>query len=142
MTAKEYLDQLKTLNAKIEQLLTEKKKIRESLTSLSSIDYSKDRVAGGNISSNAAFVHKVERILDLEKEIDDQTDKYVDLKQKIIGQIHSLQNANHIKLLYKFYVEEKRLLVVAEEMNYSYSNAKILHKNALKEFESLYPIIP
>ena len=70
MTARKYLEQLESLNAKIEQLLIEKRQICESLTSISSIDYSKDRVAGGNISSDAAYVHKVNRKIEIEKEID------------------------------------------------------------------------
>lgn len=138
MTAKEYLSQLETMNIKIKHLLDEKQDLYSSLMSISSIDYSKDRVSGGNVSSDAVFVNKIIHMITLEEKINKNIDEYADLKHTIIGQIHNLQSLNHIKLLYKLYVENKSLKHIAKEMNYTYQYVRELHQKALAEFERTY----
>lgn len=61
-------------------------------------------------------------------------DNYVDKKNKIIGEIQTLENENYMNLLYKRYVEGKRLEVIAVEMNYNYGHTKKMHGWALLEF--------
>lgn len=80
------------------------------------------------------------KILELENEIDCLIDNYVDLKHKIIGEIHELQNSKYIEILYKRYVEEKRLEEVAVEMNYTFQYVILLHGYALKEFSEKHSI--
>ena len=52
-----------------------------------------------------------------------------------INQIQALQNPKHIDILYKHYVEFKRLEIVAVEMNFTYQYIVELHGTALKEFQ-------
>ena len=132
------LGQLESLDVKIHHKIQEKKALWESLGSISSPDFSKERVSGGNVTSNAAFVNKICKIFELEAEIEQGTNDYYDLKHTIIGQIHNLQSLNHIKLLYKLYVENKSLKHIAKEMNYTYQYVRELHQKALAEFERTY----
>jgi len=140
MTAEEYLKQLQALKVRVDQLQKEKARLRQSLTSLSSIDYSKDRVSGGMVSSDASYANKIMRILEIDEEINNHAAEYNDLRNKIVGQIHNLQNANHIKLLYKRYVEDKPLKKIAKEMNYTYDYVRAMHSKALEEFENTHII--
>lgn len=140
MTAKEYLGQLESLDVKIHHEIQEKKALWESLGSISSPDFSKERVSGGNVTSDAAFVNKICKIFELEAEIEQGTNDYYDLKHTIIGQIHDLQNLNHIKLLYKLYVENKSLKQIAKEMHYAYDYVRTMHLKALQEFEKTHII--
>lgn len=39
------------------------------------------------------------------------------------------------KLLFKYYIQDKKLVRVADEMNYSYDRVKHVHKIALKKFD-------
>lgn len=141
MTAKEYLKRLQFLDIKINQKVKELADLRMMSQSVKSTDYSKERVQA-TLSNTASFESSVLRINELESVIDSEIDYFVDLKHTIINQIQSLDNQSYVEILYKRYIEYKRLELVAVEMKYSYDRIKHLHGHALKEFESRHPIAP
>lgn len=135
MTAKEYLQQLQRLNTMINQKIKELDDLRSMSTSIGSFDYSKDRVQTSP-SGDAPFTKIVNKIVTLDEEINREIDSYVDEKYRIINQIQALQNPVHIQVLYKRYVEFKRLEVISVELNYTYQYTRELHGYALKAFET------
>lgn len=137
MKAKEYLQQLQRLDTVINQKIKELGDLRLKSQSVGSIDYSKERVQTSP-SGDAPFVKLIGRIIDLEAEINAEIDAFVDDKHKIINQIQSLKNSKYIEILYKHYVEFKRLEVVAVEMNFTYQYVVELHGYALKDFQTTY----
>ena len=137
MKAKEYLQQLKRLDELINQKIKEVTDLRERATSVSGIDYSKDKVQTSP-SGDAPFVKPICRIIDLEAEINDEIDRFVDEKHKIINQIQGLKNSDYISLLFKRYVEFKKFETIAVEMNFTYQYVLNMHGYALKEFEIAY----
>lgn len=134
MKAKEYLQQLQRLDTMINQKIKELGDLRLMSQSVSDIDYSKERVQSSP-SGDAPFVKPVLRMIELEQEINAEIDRFVDEKHEIINQIQALQNPKHIDILYKHYVEFKRLEIVAVEMNFTYQYIVELHGTALKEFQ-------
>lgn len=134
MKAKEYLQQLQRLDTMINQKIKELGDLRLMLQSAGGIDYSKERVQSSP-SGDAPFVKPVLRMIELEQEINAEIDRFVDEKHEIINQIQALQNPKHIDILYKHYVEFKRLEIVAVEMNFTYQYIVELHGTALKEFQ-------
>lgn len=134
MKAKEYLQQLQRLNTMINQKIKELGDLRLMSQSVGDIDYSKERVQSSP-SGDAPFVKPVLRMIELEQEINAEIDRFVDEKHEIINQIQALQNPKHIDILYKHYVEFKRLEIVAVEMNFTYQYIVELHGTALKEFQ-------
>lgn len=134
MKAKEYLQQLQRLDTVINQKIKEVQDLRLKSQSTGSVDYSKERVQSSP-SGDAPFVKPICRIIDLEAEINAEIDTFVDEKHKIINQIQALQNPKHIDILYKHYVEFKRLEIVAVEINFTYQYIVELHGTALKEFQ-------
>ncbi len=139
MKAKEYLQQLYRLDVIINQKIQEKDDLLTFLTSISYPDISQERVQGGKLPGETGFSQRVIRLIDLEEEINTEIDYSVNLKHKIINEIHSLKNINHMEILYKRYVENKRLEKIAVEMNYTYQYIKEIHGHALQEFERTYP---
>lgn len=137
MKAKEYLQQLQRLDTVINQKIKEVDDLRLKSRSVGSIDYSKERVQTSP-SGDAPFVKLIGRIIDLEQEINAEIDAFVDDKHKIINQIQGLKNSKYIEILYKHYVEFKRLEVVAVEMNFTYQYVVELHSYALKDFQTTY----
>ncbi len=133
MKAKEYLQQLQRLDVMINQKIKEIDDLRLSAKSVSSLDYSKERVQTSP-SGDAPFVKLIGRIAELEAEINAEIDTFVDKKHKIINQIQTLNNSKYIEVLYKKYVEFKRLEVIADEIGYTYQYIVLLHGQALKEF--------
>lgn len=139
MTAKEYLLQLHKADVIIKQRTQEKADLRARLSDIGSFDYSKERVQT-SLPEGAGYEREIIRVIELEKEIDHLIDEYIVLKHKIIGEIHGLQNSKYIEILYKRYVEGKRLEAVALEMNYTFQYVVMLHGYALKEFSEKYSI--
>lgn len=137
MTAKEYLQKLQRLDTMINQKIKELGDLRIMSRSVGGIDYSKERVQTSP-SGDAPFVKMIGRMYDLEQEISSEIDKFIDEKHLIINQIQALQNSKYIEILYKHYVEFKRLEVVAVEMNFTYQYIVELHGYALKEFQTTH----
>lgn len=137
MKAKEYLQRLQRLDTVISQKMREVEDLREKCISTKSIDYSKDRVQTSP-SKDAPFVKMIGQIVDLEEEINSEINSFVQQKHKIINQIQGLKNNKYIEVLYKHYVEFKRLEVVSVEMNFTYQYTRELHGYALQDFERTY----
>ncbi len=137
MKAKEYLKQLQRLDTVINQKIKELSDLRLRLTSVGGVEYSKERVQTSP-SVDAAFAKLLERIADLEEEINAEIDRFIDEKHKIINQIQGLKKSKYIEILYKHYVEFKRLEIVAVEMNFTYQYVIELHGYALKDFQTTY----
>lgn len=131
MTPKEYLSQIKRLDMMIMQRIEQRAEL-EQLNGLSG------QGIGEKVQSSpkgeAAFVRMVEKIDAINNEVNALINRYIDLKRKIIGQIQAMKNDQYIQVLYKKYVEGKRLEAISVEMNYSYHRLKHIHGYALKAF--------
>lgn len=139
MTPKEYLLRIHRLNVLITQRIAERDALRQT-SGLKGIAYTGDRVQSSG-SGEAPFVRALEKIMQLEEEIDTLIDTYIDLKNRIIGEIQTVPNLMYMQILYKRYVEYKRLEVIAVEMNYSYDTIKHAHGRALQAFEKVCPAL-
>ncbi len=137
MTAKEYLQQLRCLDIKINQKISEKNDLQKKAQSISAVDYSKEK-AKTEYSGEAAFEKITDRIYDLEKEINSEIDYFVDKKHEIINQIQHLTDPHYIDLLFKRYVQFKKFEQIAVEMNFTYQYTLELHGLALQDFETTY----
>ena len=134
MTTKEYLTQVRKLKILIEQRQKELDQLTEQkLNSVSGIDYSKIPVKGAR-RVGASFEQAAVQSLDLAEEIAGLIKKYTDLKHRIIGEIQQLDKPEYMQVLYKRYVENKRLEEIAREMNYDDVYIRRLHGRALQEF--------
>jgi len=130
MKAKEYLHQLQQLDIMINQKIKEVQDLRIQTQSIEGIDYSKERVQT-SLSEGAPFVNLIGKIADLEAEINNEIDRYVDKKHKIINQIQGLRDSDYISLLFKRYVEFKKFKIIAVEMNFTHYHIRHLHRCAL-----------
>ena len=81
MKAKDYLSQIRTLDIKIQQRIEERKEMRDKISILMGIDYSKDRIQTMPTSGNK----QIEELVDLENTLYILIRKEADLKHKIIG---------------------------------------------------------
>lgn len=132
MTTREYLNQIRLLNIKINQRIQEAAELKQKAMSASSIDTSKEPVQTS--ARPDAATRMIDRYVEMEQEIDHLIDHYVEMKHRIIGEIQSLNNQRSVNLLYKRYVEFKSFKQIAKEMHYSYDHTRGLHSRALWEF--------
>ena len=129
MKAKDYLKQVELLDEKIDQRNKQIDDLRQMAVAGKGIDYSKDKIQTS--VSGDAISEIVIKYIDLENDLNKQIDEFVDLKNKIINEIQSLKDINYVKLLYKRYIEYKRLEVIAVEMNYCRNLIKFIHNHTL-----------
>lgn len=136
MTAKEYLLQVKLLDVKIQQKQEQIDELRDKAQSVGAQQTDAIRVQSSKDGDTIG--RKVVKYASLEADIQAYTYDLMCLKNKIINQIQQLTDVRYVQLLYKRYVEYKRLELIAVEMVYDYDYARTLHGYALQAFASKY----
>lgn len=133
MKAKEYLKQVELLDVKIRQKKIELAGLKEEATCTGAFDYSAEKV---QTSAKAdSMSKKVAKYIDLENEIHEDIERFTELKHKVIGQIHMLDDPKYINVLFKKYIEYKGLKEISKELGYSYDHIRRVHGWALLEFQ-------
>lgn len=135
LNAKQYLDQLRIIDTKINQKMEELADLMTAATSTGAIDYSKDRV---QTSPQNAQENRICKYVDLDAEINREIDEFVDIKHRVTKEIQELNVDYYIKILFKVYVQYKTVKDAANEIGLSYQYVRDLHKKALKAFEELH----
>lgn len=136
MTAKEYLSEVQRLQTIIEQKQDRIKEYRQIAASPHSAQLSPVKVQTSVQVDRIGDI--VSKIADLEAEVQNDLFNLLDFQNKIINQIQGLKNPNHIKLLYKKYVEGKDFQTIAGEMNFTYQYTFEIQNKALRAFEAAY----
>lgn len=139
MNAEQYLNQIKTLDVKINQKLKEIADLRAQLCSVKGVDYSKT-VKSTSHSVNAPFTELTDKIVDLEAEVTKEIDDFAREKHKIINEIQCLDDRNYIDVLFKKYVEYKSYKQIAVEMGYGIDNVYKIYRKALKAFGQKFTV--
>lgn len=131
------MQQLRKADLIISQRIQEKADLRARLSSIGSFDYAKDRVQT-SVSNDASYVRQIEKIIDLENDIDSLINEYTDLKHRIIGQLHDLNSIDQIRVLYKRYVLGENFEQIAVDFNFSIRNVYKIHSRGLQEFQKIH----
>jgi hypothetical protein len=132
--AKQYLNQLRNLDLKIEQKKEELSMLQNEITAGGGIDYARDRVQS---SPQNTQEDRICRYIGLAEEIEEEISDYTGIRHRIIGEIHLMKNERHMVVLYKRYVEFKGFGAIAREINFSYEYVRHLHRDALRAFEKM-----
>ncbi len=134
MNPKEYLSQVR----KYDRLINNKLEIISSLRSLAtsvSVELKSDVVQSSGTKDKMA--NTIDRIVDLEREIDADIDQLVNLKREIMSVIDKVEDPILIDILYKRYFRYEKWEEIAIEMNYSYRQVTRLHGQALQEVRKI-----
>lgn len=133
MRAREYLRQIDKYNKLIENKMFEREEWRSMALSITGKTEG-DRVqSSGNQQKMASAV---ERLIDLEREIDEAIDRLADAKKEIISTIETL-TAKKYDILHKVYIQGMELQDIAIARGRSYSSIKNLHKEALASLQKI-----
>lgn len=127
MTPKEYLEQIKKLDCLIENKLSEKQSVYDMVTNVTATMTGMPHAPG--VSDKIG--NGVSKLIDLEHEIDELIDKYVDKKREVQNIIVQLP-ANQYHVLYKHYFEYKTHEQIAEETHYSERHVRRLIEEGLQ----------
>ena len=135
MNAKEYLSQAiwldQMIDSKLEQLETLK-----SLSMKVTTSFTQEKISGGNIEKSR-MENTIVKVIDLEHEINEDIDRFVDLKRDIQDTINKMENINYQLLLEMRYLSGKNWEEIAEQLNYNNRTVFKVHGRALKQFERI-----
>lgn len=137
MTGKEYLLQLQKMDAVLKQKLQEKADLRAMSVSVGRHNYCTEKVQMTHMD-DAPYVKTINKIENLDEQIDSEIERFVDRKHSIINQIQGLAKEKHVRILYLRYVKFKSFEEIAVEMELSYQYTLELHGSALQAFEKTY----
>lgn len=136
MQAKEYLKQVYRYNEMIKSNMEEIENLRTISTSIASADPSKERVNKSH-HSDAPFVTAVAKLIDLEKQVDDEMVKFLELRQEVRDTINQIANVNGILILRYRYLDFMKWEDLAKKMDYSIKSVHRIHEAALNEIADI-----
>ena len=132
MTAKEYLSQAAVLKRRIKQLEDRVEEIRSEVSSPKAIRYDKDMIQSSPTSD--AFANYVIRLEKEESKLIKLKEQYLETYEDIRVRLISVNPDIYSDLLFMRYLEQKTLVQIADELNYSYEWTCRLHGRALLAF--------
>ena len=131
MTAKEYLRQIGVLDAKINRRMKQVEELRLLATGTGSLAPSERVQSSGSGDKMSGIVIKW---VDMEHEVTAMIDQLVNLKDRIIGEIHQLDDERYIRILEMRYIDQERWEQIAVNMSMDVRHIYRLHGYALQEF--------
>ena len=137
MTAKEYLSQARYLDARINSKIKQIEQLNSLATSATSA------LSGMPHNPNKAtskMANIVDKIVDLQAEINHDIDTLVELKRDIGNLIKALPNADHQTILEKRYLCFQSWEQIAVDLSVSMQHAFRLHDSALKKVEAVMKV--
>lgn len=134
MSAKEYLQKLRYIDAWINAIIETVSRHRELLSHIRSIDTTADKV---QVSHRSQMETTIIKIADLERDLNKKIDELVNLKRNAMEKIDCLADNDHKLLLTARYINMKSWEEIAVDMCYTYQWVHRLHGRALQEFDKI-----
>ena len=134
VTPKQYLRQAYRLNDLINCDLEKLEQLRVLSTSVSSPNLS-GMPSSGTRNTEPAFVRSIEKIIELEKIIDAEIARYVDLQIEINQVINQVADNDQKFVLNLRYLKFLKWEAVANEMELSLKQVHRIHNEALKNIK-------
>ncbi len=132
--AKEYLQQVKLCDAHINNLLEEMSGLKDMVYHITST-LRGDVVSGGGNQDKLGDA--VAKIVDLETEINEAVDVYIDKKREISKTIEKITDPDQVQVLHKRYFEYMTFEQIACAIPMSYRNVCYVHGRALQAVAEL-----
>lgn len=132
--AQEFLQQIELCDTHITNKLEELDRLNSLLTKITT----SLSMAPAHGSGNQDKVgNAIAKIVDLEKEINDEIDHYVDKKAEVKRVLDRIKNPDQLKVLSKHYLLYESLEQIAWEMGFSYRNICYIHGRGLQAVEEI-----
>lgn len=130
LNAKQWLSRARTIDREINELLKEKEEVRDRVLKITQ-SYTADAV------QSSKDLHKFDRVVELEAEIDRNIDKLVAVKTEINKGISQLTDGRYREILRLRYLQGMTFERIAVTMNYSWRHVCTLHGRALLKMEEI-----
>ena len=127
------LKNLVILNNKINNLLMERSQLKAMLENVKGQQLH-ERISG---TKDTDFSAALDKLIALEKEIDNLIDEYVDRRKKILSALELIRDDRYRELLNYRYVCGLSLNQISKKMNFSYNYIRKLHRRAIYVYDKV-----
>lgn len=132
--AKTYLMQVELCDVHINHQLEELQRLKTLTTQITSAI---KPVAASGSGSQDKLGNTIAKIIDLENEINEAVDTFIDKRQEASKLVDRVTNTNQFQVLRKRYFEYKPWEQIACEMHMTYRNVCYIHGRALQTVSKL-----
>lgn len=129
MTKKEYLKKGYRINLEIETKKEVLEELKSNLDGLQAIKLA-EKVQGGPIKDDSGIVNKMNKIIEMEKDLNELCNFQIKLSQTI----DKMENTNERAVLRLRYILNQTWEEIAEKMGYTLRQIHRIHGNAIKNF--------
>ncbi len=129
MTARDYLKQAYRLDHRINSSIAEIERLRQMANSIGASGYEEHR--NPNHPTEAPYVRRLERIWELEKKIDAEIDKLVDLKEQMRCVIEKVADPDEQMVLRYRYIHNMTWEQIGDELHADSRTVRRWHGTAL-----------
>lgn len=137
MTAKEYLNQLASIEKLIQVKTTERERLMALATKVTSaLNDCKVEASPDNTKTQNIII----KMAELREEIEEQASRYTSLYRKIEEEIDDIADDRYKILLIMRYMKGASFSDIADKLGYEKRWTLVLHKRALQDFEKRHCI--
>ncbi len=129
MTKKEYLKKGYRINLEIETKKEVLEELKSNLDGLQAIKLT-EKVQGGPIKDDSGIVNKMNKIIEMEKDLNELCNFQIKLSQTI----DKMENTNERAVLRLRYILNQTWEEIAEKMGYTLRQIHRIHGNAINNF--------
>lgn len=135
MTAKDYLEYIRSLGIRIRMEEQQIAWLRQDICSIQALDYSKDRITGGHPLDVSDKIARLDELI--EKAYDDW-DRFIDIRAEARQLISELASTKQQEVLIRRYIRNERWEVIAAEMGITWQGTWQLFYRAMKNFQKIF----
>lgn len=132
MTVKEYLEQARKLNIRIDYLMNDLQRMKQLSQSYASPSFDSDRIITSQ-SSDAPFVRCIARINEMEQEIDKEVDLLFALKKQIRSVVSTLKDPEAEVILLYHYLDGLSWMEISRLLYIHRTTVTLYHDQALSK---------
>lgn len=132
-SAKAFLMTVQMDDTKIEAKVIELQKLKSMVTKITPTLTD----TGGGSGSLDKFEKTMAKIVDLQNEINDSIDSYVNHKKQVSELLDKLSDPDQYKVLHERYILGKSFEQISCDMHMTYRNACYIHGKGLQAFQEL-----
>ena len=134
MTNKEFLQKPMRIQKRIDALILQKQSFEELANSIPGGNYDQP-VVQKTRSQQAPFIKWIDKIMEVEKKIDELTVEYEKAKEEVLAAIYELSNPDYQNILIMRYLNDYSWQTICTKMYVSLTTAKRWHWDALNSIK-------
>lgn len=137
MGAKQYLREIRVLEIRIQQKKEEIDRLKEEAACVPALEIKADLVQTS--PDGQGFTRLIDKAEALERELSQDIQTLQTERHKRAAEIQSLDDPEHVQLLFMFYVTSRPMRYIADYLGIGIRQAYNIHGRALQAFEKKFP---